>query len=387
MELFTESTRRDPYPLYARLRHESPVLAVPGANLWLLLTYDLVKRALHDHEGFSSNVAPSRGVSFQWLLFMDPPRHAKLRAIISRAFTPRSIANLEPRIRELSCGLLDVVMDRGELDLVADYATPLPLMVIGEMLGVPVTDWRRLARWSETIVNLGNTISGVGAEAASDAFVTADREMRDYFLQHVEARRAQHRDDLLTRLCTADVDGERLEDDELVRFCQLLLAAGTETTTNLIDNAVLSLIEHPDALATVHAHPELIPEMLEEVLRLRTPVQAMFRATRTAMELGGIRVPAGAFIVASIGAANRDPAQFHNPDTFDITRRPNPHVAFGHGIHFCLGAPLSRLEARIALTDLLSRFARFELSAPSWQPRAAFHVHGPASLPLRFERR
>ena len=193
------------------------------------------------------------------------------------------------------------------------------------------------------------------------------------------------RDDLITRLCTAEVDGERLDDDELVRFCQLLLAAGTETTTNLIDNAVLSLIEHPEALARLRSHPELMADMLEEVLRFRTPVQSMFRATRTDIDLGGIRLPAGAF------RPRLDRSRQPRSGPVSRTRRiryhaqSNPHVAFGHGIHFCLGAPLSRLEARIALSDLLSRFARFELAAPSWPPRAAFHVHGPASLPLRFE--
>jgi cytochrome P450 len=390
MELFSATTRRDPYPLYDQLRATSPVLHVPGPDLWVVFGHDAVKRVLSDHEAFSSDVGPSRGNRFQWLLFMDPPRHTQLRAIIGRAFTSRSIAGLAPRIRELSGALLDRaaagVADRGELDLVADLATPLPLMVIAEMMGLPLDDWRRLAGWSEAIVNLGNTIAGGDAHDASARFARADAEMADYFGAVIAARRSQPTDDLIARLVTAEVDGEHLGDPEILRFCQLLLAAGTETTTNLIDNAMLCFAAYPDQLARVRADPALLPSAIEEVLRYRTPVQAMFRATVRDVELDGTRIPAGRFVIAMIGSANRDPRRFAEPARFDVTRTPNPHVAFGHGIHFCLGAPLSRLEAGIALGELLARFADFELAAPDWQPRASFHVHGPISLPLRVSR-
>jgi cytochrome P450 len=361
MELFSESTRRDPYPVYARLRAASPVLHVPGPDLWVALSYDAVKRVLHDHEAFSSNVGPTRSLSFEWLLFMDPPRHTELRGLISRAFTSRSIAALEPRIREVSRSLLDRAGD--DFDLVADYASALPMMVIAEMLGLPTDDWPTFARWSEAIINLGNTIAGTGAEEASRAFLAADAEMTAYL-------GARAHTGLMARLADAGLAGT-----EIVRFCQLLIAAGTETTTNLISNTMLCLAEHREARAR-------IPEAIEEVLRYRTPVQAMFRATRADVDLAGVRIPAGRMVIACIGAANRDPAVFAEPDRFDAGRSPNPHLAFGHGIHFCLGAPLSRLEASIAIPDLLARFPRFELDR-DWRPRGSFHVHGPAALRLR----
>lgn len=384
MNLFSVEARRDPYPLYRQLRERTPVLHVPGPNLWIVLRHAAVKRVLTDHEAFSSSVSALHGHDFAWLLFMDPPRHTKLRAIISKSFTSRAIAALEPRIRELSRQLLDAAVARGQLDLVADYATPLPLMVIAELLGFPVADWRELARWSETIVALGNTISGTGAAEAGAAFRAADAEMTDYFGRLVRERRARPTSDLLARLVAAEVDGERLDDGELVRFCQLLLAAGTETTTNLIDNAVIALLEHSDQLAQLRADASRIPAALEEVLRHRTPVQAMFRATRREVTLDGVALPERAFVIAAIGCANRDPDAFGDAERFDIAREPNAHLAFGHGIHFCLGAPLSRLEGRIALTDLLARFASLELVEAAWPPRSSFHVLGPASLPLRF---
>jgi cytochrome P450 len=387
MHLFSEEMRRNPYPFYAQLRAASPLLHVPGADLWAVLDYEGVKRALHDHESFSNDVAPSRGVRFEWLLFTDPPRHTKLRAIVSRAFTPRAVAELEPRIQAICQQLLAKLGPAGEMDLCAEFAAPLPLMVIAELLGLPGSEWPRLKQWSEAIMNLGTTILGTpeAARAASAGFLAAHAEMHDYLTARIAARRAAPRDDLLTRLVDAEVDGERLTEEEIVRFVQLLLAAGTETTTNLIDNAVLCFIEHPHELARLRAAPALLPSAIEEVLRYRSPGQAMFRVTRRDVELHGQRIPAGKMVLALIGAANRDPQHFAAPDRFDITRTPNPHIAFGHGIHFCLGAPLSRLEGRVALGELLARMSHFALATDApWPPRLPFHVHGPAQLPIRY---
>jgi cytochrome P450 len=317
---------------------------------------------------------------------MDPPRHTKLRAILGRVFTPRSIAALEPRIRALTRELLGRVLDRDELDVVADLAAPLPMMVIAEMLGLPTADWQRFAGWSEAIVNLGNTIAGGDAEHASAAFRAADGEMAPYFAQAIEERRARPSDDLLSRLAVAEVDGDHLDDHEITRFSQLLLAAGTETTTNLIDNAVVCFAEHADQLARIRAEPALLAPAIEEVLRYRAPVQAMFRATARDVELDGTRIPAGKFVIAMIGSANRDPRRFPDASRFDAARSPNPHIAFGHGIHFCLGAPLSRLEGSIALGELLTVMEHFELVSPDWPPRGSFNVLGPAALPVRFRR-
>ncbi|HUS06027.1 MAG TPA: cytochrome P450 [Bryobacteraceae bacterium] len=389
MQLFSEEMRRNPYPVYERMRIESPVLHVPAADLWMVFDYAGVKRALSDTEAFSSNVSPAKGGSFEWLLFLDPPRHTKLRAIVSRAFTPASVANLEPRIHQISCKLLDAVTGQGHMDLAEDFAVPLPMMIVAEMIGIPSADWRRLRQWSDAIMNLADTITG-GAEASAQAaigFGAANREMQEYLHELTAERRVCPADDLLTRLTAAEVDGERLEEEEILRFVQLLLAAGTETTTNLINNAILCLVEHPEEMLRLRKSPELLPAAIEEVLRYRSPGQAMFRVTRRDVELQGQAIPAGRFVLAMVGSANRDPEQFADADRFDISRQPNAHIAFGHGIHFCLGAPLSRLEARVGLTVLLGRAHDIELvSDRPWEPRKAFHVHGPKSLPIRFSR-
>ncbi|WP_437906470.1 cytochrome P450 [Sorangium sp. So ce327] len=387
MNLFPDEMRRDPYPLYDQLRTGSPVFHVAPLDLWMVFDYDGVKRALTDHDAFSSAVTPPTGKAPDWIVFSDPPRHTKLRSIILRAFTPRSIAGLEPRIRELSRDLLDPWIERGEMDLAADYAGPLPTMVIAEMLGVPSEDRARLLRWSEVIVNLSHAISG-GEEAARavSEHAVVKEEMKAYLADLIEVRRRAPAEDLLTRLVEAEVDGERLTEGDILNFFQLLLAAGTETTTNLIDNAIMCFLESPAELFRLRAAPELLPSAIEEVLRHRSPLQMVFRETRRAVEVHGQVIPAGKLVLPVIGSANRDPHQFHDPGRFDIGRDPNPHVAFGHGIHFCIGAALARLEARIALPDLLSRLKGLRLASDEpWEPRKAIIVHGPARLPIRFE--
>jgi cytochrome P450 len=383
MDFFSDAMRRDPYPLFDRLRAASPVFHVPPPfDAWLIFDYDGVKRALADHDTFSSAVPAPRN----FFLFFDPPRHTKLRALILRAFTPRSVANLEPRIRELTRQLLDRVIERGEMDLAADFAVPLPMMVIAGMIGIPPEHWPRFTRWSDAMLRLSHGRSG-GEEAARAGreFGAATAEMSAYLTDMIARRRAQPLDDLLTRLVAAEVDGERLTHDEILGFFQLLVVGGQETTTNLIDNAVLCFVEHPDQLARLRAAPELLPSAIEEVLRYRSPLQWIMRTPRRDVEMHGQVIPAGKLVLPMIGSANRDPRQFRDAGRFDITRDPNPHVAFGHGIHACLGAPLARLEGRVALEDFLGRVKDFALaSAEPWEPRQALHVHGPAQLPLRF---
>jgi len=381
--LFGDESRRNPYSAYAQLR--SPVHH-DSSGLWMLLGYDEVLGALHDPATWSSRASADGGAPLDWLIFSDPPRHTALRALILRAFTPRAVAALEPRIRQLSRELLDPVIGTGEMDLCAAYSIPLPLLVIAEMIGIPVEDRGRFRGWSEVILGLSDTVSGGGPEGerAIAAFRKASAEMQTYLADLLEARRATPRDDLLSRLVAAELDGARLSPAEILAFFQLLLVAGSETTTNLISNAMLCCVEHPEQLARVREQPTLLPAAIEEVLRYRTPIQAVFRQTLCEVEVGGLAIPPGTLVLAVIGAANRDPSKFPEPDRFDIARDPNPHIAFGHGIHFCLGAALARLEARIALRDLLAGMKRFEL-AGAWQPRRAFHVHGPSSLPIRFD--
>jgi len=384
MDLFSDDARRNPYPLYDQLRAAAPVLHVPQFDAWLVFDYDGVKRVLSDCDTFSSSVpAPP------WFIFLDPPRHTRLRALVTRAFTPRSVANLEPRIRELSRGLLDPVIDLGEMDLAADFAIPLPMNVIAELLGIPPADHPRYKRWSDGILNLSQSLfRGEDEARAVEEYAAVTAEMRAYLPDLLAQRRAAPQDDLLSRLVEAEVEGERLTEDEILGFFQLLLVGGQETTTNLINSAVLCFLENPDQLARLRAEPGLLPSAIEEVLRFRSPLQWMLRTPRRDVALHGQVIPAGKLVLAVIGSANRDPLHFADPNRFDIARQENPHIAFGHGVHFCLGAPLARLEARIALTDLLARMDNITLASDTpWEPRKALHVHGPTHLPIRFQRR
>jgi cytochrome P450 len=388
MDLFSAAMRRNPYPAYAQARERSPVLHLPPFDLWMIFDFEGVKRALTDHDAFSSDLlhVPGHGNPGQWFIFFDPPRHTKLRNIISRAFTPSVVASLEPRIRQLSRELLDRTIERGEMDLAVDFAVPLPMAVIAEMTGVPAESWPRYKRWSDVILKIANTFSrDAQAAAILQDYRAVTAEMRAFLPDLIAQRRAARQDDLLTRLVEAEVDGERLTSEEVLGFVQLLLVGGQETTANLINNAILCLLEHPDQLARLRAAPDLLPSAIEEVLRYRSPLQWMPRATRRDVEVHGQVIPAGKLVLPMIGSANRDRKQFADPDRFDIARDPNPHIAFGHGIHACLGAPLARLEARIALPDLLERVKGLELAGDEpWEPRQSLGVHGPSRLPVRF---
>lgn len=412
LDLFSDDVRRNPYPLYDHFRRACPVMLEPTSGVWILFDYASVKRVLDDPETFVSDTA-SVGAhpAPPWLVFTDPPRHTKLRAIISKAFTPRVVEAMESRIRELSRELLNRAIERrgtGDspagsvsdkaagtatpqvLDLAADYSVPLPMRVIAELIGIPQADWSRYVRWSSVILNISYSVRGMSpgkdaAQAADEGFYAVTGEMADYLSSLIAQRRAQPQDDLLTRLVSAEVDGQTLSHQELLAFFQLLIVGGQETTTNLVNNAVLCLLENPDQLALLRRSPELLSSAIEEVLRYRSPFQLLFRGTRREVELQGQVIPAGKLLFVMVGSANRDPEQFRDANRFDITRTPNPHLAFGHGIHFCLGAPLSRLEAKIALTDILARLPGLELASNEpWPPRPALHVHGPAKLPIRF---
>jgi cytochrome P450 len=372
MDLLSEDVRRDPYPVYDRLRAVAPVL--PFGPAWVLLDHASVSRALREPEVFGSEVVPPTGKAPDWLIFTDPPRHGRQRALIAKAFTPRSVAQLEPRIREVA---RELIGGRTELELVGDLATPLPLLVIAAMLGIPAADRERFVRWADAINGL--SYSAVGGPAAHEmiaAYYRVRDEAEPYVAALVEQRRRDPREDLITRLAHAEIDGERLTNAELFGFVQLLLAAGTETTTNLISNSILCAAEH--------GVPRDIPRFVEEVLRYRAPAQIMFRQTKQAVELHGVAIPRDAFVLVAVGAANRDPAAFAEPNRFDPTRDPNPHVGFGHGIHYCIGAALARLEARVVLEELFALGAPVLAGNAPWTPRKALHVLGPTALPVAF---
>ena len=285
MDLFSDSMRRNPYPAYDQMLSGSPIVHIPPFDLWMIFDFEGVKRALADHHAFSTELshAPGNGNPGEWFIFFDPPRHTKLRPLISKAFTPRVVADLKPRIRELSCQLLDQTIERGAMDLVADFAVPLPMRVIAEMLGIPADDWPRYKRWSDVILRLANTFARDEEAAVTvKEYRAVTAEMRAFLPDLIAQRRAEHHGGLLTRLVEAEVDGERLTSEEILGFAQLLLVGGQETTANLINNAVLCLMENPDQRARLEAAPGLLPSAIEEVLRYRSPVQWMPRATRRA---------------------------------------------------------------------------------------------------------
>ena len=387
MDLHSVEARRDPYPLYQEARASRPVLYNPQTDFWMIFHYDGVRRVLTETDVFSSDLAASAGQPTPpWIIFMDPPRQTRLRALVAGAFTPEVVASLERRVKSLAVQLLDPAMRGNTMDFAAEVAIPLPLMVIAEMIGMPAEDWPRLRQWSDVILSLSQTMSSQEAGASAGAnFRSATTEMNQYLATLIEQRRTLQRNDLLSRLIHAEEDGERLNNTEILVFIQLLLVAGNETTTNLLNNALLCFTEHPAELERLQHTPDLLRPAIEEVLRYRSPLQFVFRATRRDVRMGDVTIPAGKRVLAMIGSANRDQSHFVDPDRFDIGRDPNPHIAFGHGIHFCLGARLSRMEARVVLTEFLRRAARFELLEHVWQPRAPLHVLGPEQLPIRFE--
>jgi cytochrome P450 len=290
---------------------------------------------------------------------MDPPRHRQFRSLVSQAFTPRAIARLEPRIAELTEELLDRTEGRTRIELVADLAYPLPVTVIAELLGVPAADRPRFKLWADALL-AHDTIDPRDTEELDQ--VTAElRKFHDYLREHVERRRAEPRADLLTDLVAAEIDGQRLTDQEIVGFATVLLLAGHITTTLLLGNALLCLDEHQDAQDALRADPAAIPRAVEEVLRYRSPVTHTTRVTAREVRIGDAHIARGELVAAWLLSANHDERQFERPDEFVVDRHPNPHVAFGKGIHFCMGAPLARLEARVALGVLLRRCARLRV--------------------------
>jgi cytochrome P450 len=366
--------RRDPltpFPWYAAMRASAPVLQDPSTSTWQLFRYADVQRALSDYESFSSQLGGHDALS-QSLISTDPPRHRQLRALVTQAFTPRAVENLAPRVQAITDELLDQVADRGEFDLVRDLAYPLPVIVISELLGVPAEERDKFKDWSDKIT--GN-LDGLGQRA--------QQEMAAYFSAAVEERRPAPHNDLVSALLRAQVEGEHLSLPELLGFCVLLLVAGNETTTNLIGNAILCFDETPGVYDQLRGQPGLLPNAIEEVLRYRSPVQSMFRVVAKRTALGDHHLEPGQSVLAWIGSANRDGDVFPEPDRFDIYRTPNKHIAFGHGIHFCLGAPLARLEARIALETLLRRLPNLRcVGDVSLEPQESFIVYGVKSLPV-----
>ncbi|HXU88875.1 MAG TPA: cytochrome P450 [Methylomirabilota bacterium] len=381
----------DPYPTYHRLRAEDPVHKSP-MGFWILTRYDDVVAALRDprlaKEAIAAFVAarfgapvPITGLS---MLDRDPPDHTRLRGLVSKAFTPRVVEGLRPRIQQIVDGLLDRVRDAGAMDLIDEFAYPIPVNVICEMLGVPVEDHERFKGWSLDLARgLDSILLPVDSEIPKRS-VASRSALADYFRELIARRRSSPRPDLLSGLIAAEEAGDKLSETELLATCILLLVAGHETTVNLIGNGTLALLRHPDQLRRLRDNPALIGTAVEELLRFDGPVQRTARIPSEDVVIDGHAIAKGEMVMPFIGAADRDPAHFRDPDRLDIGRTDNRHIAFGLGIHFCLGAPLARLEGQIAINTLVQRLPKLALATESPEFRQSLTLRGLASLPVRF---
>ena len=362
----TTTERWNTHPKQFWLRGEQPPEPVrfdADNGVWHVYGYPEAQQLLADTTTFSSHtgrlVPEAEEFAAGSLTQLDPPRHTKLRKLVNQAFTPRVVAGLEPRIRTVATDLLEAAApDR--IDLVTDFAYPLPVTVIAELLGVPSSDRDLFRRWVDTMFSSSSEFSlHERSEQEEQEFQESIRQLKEmsaYIGEHAARRRTEPREDLLTRLVEAEVDGARLTDQEVVNFANLLLIAGHITTTMLVGNTVLCLDAHPEERARVRADRSLVPSAIEESLRVLTPFPVLARVTNAETELGGRTIGADQLVMVWLAAANRDPRQFARPHAFDIDRDPNPHLAFGRGIHFCLGAPLARLEGRVATNLLLDRY-------------------------------
>ncbi len=395
-DLANPQFKANPYPFYARLRAEAPVwrTTLPDKRVaWLVTRYEDVAGALRD-DTFAKDrlnaMDPEQLRKTPWvpgflkplernMLDLDDPDHARLRALVSKAFTPRLIERLRGRIETLSEELLDVMERKGGAELVGDYALPIPATVIAELLGVPAEDRRKFHRWSGKLVSVSSGRDMLRALPAALAFTR-------YLRKIIERRRAEPGDDLLTALVRAEEAGDKLSEDEVLAMAFLLLVAGHETTVNLIASGALALLEHPEQAEALRSDPSLTKPAVEELLRYTSPVElATERYAREDVEIAGTTIPRGERVLAVLGSANHDEREFEDPDVLNLTRDPNRHLAFGRGgVHHCLGAPLARMEGQIALNALLRRFpgARLAMAPESLHWRRGLFLRGLEKLPL-----
>jgi cytochrome P450 len=387
--LFSRTFSEDPYTAYAELRERGPVHPIDfprGVTAFLVVDHEHGRAALSDprlSKDIAHSSVPIDGEQFfgGTMLAMDPPGHTRLRGLMAKAFTAARVETLRPRVQEITGALLDGIAVRGEADLIEDLAVPLPVQVICELLGVPASDRARFRAWTAVL-----TAPALTTEARARRRDAA-REFNDHLIEVIAERRARPEDDLISALIAARDGDAALTEPELLNGIALLLIAGHETTVNLIGNGVLALLQAPDQCELLRTRPDLLPSAIEELLRYDGPVErASQRIALTDMEIAGTPIPEGAWVHVALAAADRDPAAFDHPDRLDVTRAPKRHVAFGHGLHFCLGAPLARLEGRIAIGSLLTRFPNLTLTVPPADlrhHRTGSIVRGLVTLPIR----
>jgi cytochrome P450 len=386
----------DPFPLYRRLRDEDPAHWSPRLKAWVLTRYEDVRRVCLDSQMSSDRLRPffaalpapeaakvaelARYLTL-WMVFRDPPEHTRLRRLAAKVFNVRSVHALRPNIERLTQWLLDPLSEKKEFDFIADFAGPLPALVIMDMLGAPREELARLKRLSdEMALFIGSARDAAEKYQRASA---ATREMAGIFRELVSARRAAPQRDLLTELVSLDDAGDRLSDDELVATCILLLFAGHETTTHHLANGLRALLQFPDQLERLRAHPELAPAAVEELLRYDGPIGAQVRIVQEPQTLHGKQLRPGERVFVLMNAANRDPRAYPEPDRLDLERNGVPHLTFGFGAHICLGFPLARLEGQVALPAVLERWRRIELAGPEPEWMDSMVLRGMKALPVR----
>src|SRR5437773_1179029 len=398
--LVEPATVANPYPVYRRLREEDPVHWDDELQTWVLARYEDIEAALNDRRLSSNRLKSLRNVSSPevsetarqaieatlsiWMLFLDPPEHTRLRSLANKVFTPRVVENLKRKIEGIVRELLTPALPAGRLDVIRDFAYPLPAIVIAEMLGVRRQDRELIKRWSGALATLLG--SAVCEPSIAENGARSILEFRSYLRDLVDDRRRRPQQDLITAALKAEDQGNLLSHDELLANCVLLLSAGHETTTNLIGNGAFALLRHPDQLHRLRAEPGLIKTAVEELLRFDSPVQATGRRVTQDIEIGERVLRKGQAALLVLGAANRDPTRFPDPDSLDLGRANNHHGAFAFGPHYCLGAPLARLEAQIAIPALFATLADFRLATGELDWHQNIVLRGLKALPVRFSK-
>ncbi|WP_318248051.1 cytochrome P450 [Bacillus safensis] len=384
--LIRGKNKQDPYhpfDWYANMRQTSPVHFDEASQTWSVFTYEEAKRVTIDKDTFSSQPPKDRRKHslMKTMVMMDPPNHTRIRSIVSKAFTPRVMKSWEPRIQQLMEELMAELEGKQEIDLVQDISYPLPVIVIAELLGVPSEHKQSFKEWSDILVSMPKSEHEEDVAEWQKIRDKGEADMMAFFADIIERKRQNLGDDLISLLIQAEEIGDKLSADELIPFCNLLLLAGNETTTNLISNLIFSLLEQPGTYEALAQSPELIPRAVEEAVRFRAPAPTIVRYVTVDTELGGKMLKKGDNVIVFLASANRDERQFSNAHEFDIHRHPNPHIGFGHGIHFCLGAPLARLEACTAIKTLMERYKELELL--SYVPMTSSSMYGLKELKLR----